>query len=133
MTMFTILSVCKGGGYRYCRTDPPHPKRNAKGLYPLHRVLVENKIGRLLSDNEEVHHIDENKENDDPDNLEEKTKAAHAKHHLDARAPKPIKLLCECGREFELKPCLERLRRLRNKTGKVYCSRSCGSIYPSRL
>jgi hypothetical protein len=79
--MFEIVSICKGGHYRYCRTIPKHPKANAKGLYPLHRVLMENKLGRLLTSEEFVHHIDENKTNDSPDNLELMTRSAHAAHH----------------------------------------------------
>jgi hypothetical protein len=83
--LFRILSTCKGGGYRYCRTEPPHPKRNAKGLYPLHRVLAENKIGRLLRDDEDVHHRDGNKLNDDTENLEVVTHASHAAAHVPGR------------------------------------------------
>lgn len=67
--LFEILSVCKGGGYRYCRTSPKHPKANSKGLYHLHRVLMENKLGRLLRDDEDVHHKDEDKSNDSIDKI----------------------------------------------------------------
>lgn len=123
--MFEILSVCKGGGYRYCRTSPPHPKRNSKGLYPLHRVLVENKLGRLLAPNEEVHHIDENKQNDDPENLEVKTKAEHCGYHRRTRIPDPVKVTCPCGKEFKLIPSIFRRRMSLVKTGKIYCSHRC--------
>lgn len=80
--MFKIISICKGGGYRYCRTDPPHPRANAKGLYPLHRVLVENRLGRLLEPGEVVHHGDHNKQNDDPANLELMLNADHSRQHM---------------------------------------------------
>ena len=126
--MFKIVSVCNGGGYRYCRTDPPHPKRNIKGLYPLHRVLLENKLGRLLRSDEECHHIDENKANDDPDNLELQTKSDHARHHRLKEAPKPVTLICDwCLKKFKLKPYQMRLRRGRNKTGLLFCSRACST------
>lgn len=68
-SLFEITSICKGGGYRYCRTEPKHPKANTKGLYPLHRVRMENKLGRLLEPGEDVHHDDEDKTNDAPENL----------------------------------------------------------------
>lgn len=121
--MFTILSVCKGGGYRYCRTNPPHPKRNAMGLYPLHRVLMENRLGRLLRDDENVHHKDEDKSNDAIENLEVMTAADHARiHHPPAS---PVTLICPCGTSFLLKPHRYRLRQKRTK-GTLCCSRACG-------
>ena len=125
--MFKIISTCRGGGYHYCRTDPPHPRRNANGLYPLHRVVMENKLGRLLLEGEDVHHKDEDKQNDSPENLEIKSKSDHARHHKVKRAPEDVKLKCRCGKSFRLKPCLFRLRAGRNKSGEVFCSRSCGS------
>lgn len=84
--LFTILSECKGGKYHYVRTDPPHPRRNAKGLYPRHIVVLENKLGRLLQPGEISHHIDEDKTNDSPDNLEVKTRAKHQEDHMRDRA-----------------------------------------------
>lgn len=79
--MFRIISICHGGHYRYCRTDPVHPKANAKGLYPLHRVLMENKLGRLLLKGEIIHHLDGDRSNDDPSNLDVMTRSTHARHH----------------------------------------------------
>lgn len=80
--MFVIKSICRGGGYRYCRTEPPHPNRNTKGLYPLHRVLMENKLGRLLSYNELVHHKDGNKSNDSIENLDVISRGDHTVLHM---------------------------------------------------
>lgn len=120
--MFEIVSICNGGGYRYCRTNPPHPKANAKGLYPLHRVLMENHIGRLLRDDEDVHHKDENKSNDDIGNLELLGHSDHAKLHNPEADDVPC--TCPCGKVFFLKPHLLRQRKERAKTA-VCCSRSC--------
>lgn len=39
------------------------------------------KIGRLLEDGETVHHEDEIRTNNDPENLKIKTHAAHARDH----------------------------------------------------
>lgn len=128
--MFEIVSICKGGGYRYCRTNPPHPRRNSNGLYPLHRVLAENKLGRLLEPGEVVHHKDENRENDTPDNLEVLPLPEHSRLHAMEKAPPQVRLKCRCGKEFELKPRIVRLRLGRNLSGDLYCSRSCGAHYP---
>jgi hypothetical protein len=124
--LFKILSICKGGGYRYCRTDPPHPKRNSLGLYPLHRVLMENKLGRLLLPGEEIHHKDEHKDNDDIDNLEVKTKPDHARHHRPALPL--ISFVCACGTSFEIKRHAAKQRLSRAKYGRLYCSMKCAGI-----
>jgi len=126
--LFKILSTCRGGGYRYCRTEPPHPKRNALGLYPLHRVVLENKIGRLLAPGEIAHHLDENKENNDPANIALMTNADHSREHARERAVSPVPVHCGlCGAAFLVKPNEFRLRSKRTATGELFCSRSCGA------
>lgn len=47
-----------------------------------HRRVAEEKIGRPLRPGEIVHHIDGNKRNNDPDNLEIMTQSEHIKEHL---------------------------------------------------
>jgi len=127
--LFTIKSTCKGGGYRYCRTTPRHPKANAKGLYPLHRVLVENRIGRLLERGEDVHHVDGNKDNNDPGNLTIMSHREHARLHRQQASGHPVKLKCfNCKREIVLKPHQARQRLSRSVNGKVCCSYRCSRL-----
>jgi predicted Zn-ribbon and HTH transcriptional regulator len=128
--LFRIISICKGGGYRYCRTEPPHPKQNAKGLYPLHRVLVENKLGRLLLDDEEVHHDNEDKSDDSIDNLKVMSRAEHRRHHR--LKVDDVRCECKCGKQFSVRPNIHRLRVKRAKGGQIYCSRSCGTVYATK-
>lgn len=45
------------------------------------RVVMASKLGRALESSEQVHHSDENKHNDHPDNLELLTSAEHNQHH----------------------------------------------------
>lgn len=126
IAMFAIISVCKGGGYRYCRTDPPHPHRNARGLYPLHRVLVENRIGRLLEPGEHVHHKDHDRTNDDVGNLELTTHSAHARHHKVSHAPDPVEVPCgHCGKTLSMRPCDLRRRLSRSASGLLFCDLVC--------
>lgn len=47
----------------------------------LHVVILEKKIGRRLRRNEVGHHKDENKQNNDPDNLEAMTRREHTQLH----------------------------------------------------
>jgi capsid portal protein len=46
-----------------------------------HRLIVEEILGRKLEEWEEVHHEDENKQNNDPSNLVVKTKSEHLSDH----------------------------------------------------
>lgn len=123
--MWNITSTCKGGGYVYARTVPLHPKANSKGLYPLHRVLMENFIGRLLTPDEVVHHKDGDKSNNDISNLVLLTRSKHSILHkptLDL-----IKFKCaQCGKDVSEKPHQYRLRAKRTK-GKLFCSIKCSA------
>lgn len=64
----------KGGvkeakGYLYKRT-PNHPNRSTHGGYvAVHRLIMEKKLGRYLTSEEVVDHIDGNIRNNDPNNL----------------------------------------------------------------
>lgn len=51
----------------------------------VHRHIMEQKLGRKLKAGEEVHHKDEIKLNNDPDNLELTNKADHTSHHWKSR------------------------------------------------
>lgn len=48
----------------------------------IHRVIAEQMIGRPLAKGEIVHHIDGNKHNNDPSNLQVMTQSEHMKLHL---------------------------------------------------
>ena len=49
-----------------------------------HRVVMERKLGRHLRDDEIVHHADEDKSNNDPENLEVMSQSDHARLHAPA-------------------------------------------------
>ena len=48
---------------------PDHPRARANGYVYEHIIVMETKLGRPLEPGEVVHHIDENKRNNSPDNL----------------------------------------------------------------
>jgi len=58
-----------------------HWYRKVSGRHE-HRRVMEEKLGRKLLSSEIVHHKDENKRNNHPDNLELMTRAEHIRHHL---------------------------------------------------
>lgn len=68
-----------------------------------HRVVMSEKLGRLVLPHEIVHHKDEDKTNNHPDNLE--LKDGHAEHALEHRKRQDLRrpgeenpiVTCECG------------------------------------
>lgn len=60
--------------------DPTHVRMTTGGLYE-HIHVLEEKLGRPLHPWERTHHIDDNKSNNHPDNLEARTDAEHARAH----------------------------------------------------
>lgn len=59
-----------------------------------HRLIMERLLGRQLEANEVVHHKNEIKNNNEPSNLELKTKAKHAAEHQRERGSGTRRLAC---------------------------------------
>lgn len=75
----------KGGilihqGYKYIR-DINHPL-NKNGYVQEHRLIIENKLGRILKPNEIVHHINNNTLDNRLENLMLMSQSEHIKLHL---------------------------------------------------
>lgn len=58
--------------------EPDHPNRTFKGWQPEHRLVVEARIGRYLTSEEHVDHINRNKVDNRPENLQILTQVEHA-------------------------------------------------------
>ena len=98
----------KSNGY-YALYVPDHPNAFGKGYVYEHRYLIEQKIGRILSGNEIVHHIDGNKLNNDLSNLvlcesiavhkfEHRNPQSHRKAPNELNST--IECACGCGKMF---------------------------------
>jgi len=72
-------------GYMYIRRPSYHRSKRQGGYAKIADLVLEQKIGRLLKENEIAHHIDECKTNDSPDNLLLMTKKQHDNYHLNKR------------------------------------------------
>jgi len=69
-------------GYIY-RLVTEHPFLNCRGYVREHRLIMEEALGRFLEPFEFVHHIDQNRANNDIKNLRlEGKQSTHAKYHL---------------------------------------------------
>jgi len=75
----------KGGvsvsrGYRFI-TKPDHPRANCNGYVREHIIVMEESIGRYITDDECVHHINKDTLDNRIDNLQLMTKKEHALLH----------------------------------------------------
>lgn len=88
-----------------------------------HRYIMEQYLGRKLKYNEQVHHKDGDRKNNDIFNLELVTIQEHTRLHHLGTGHKPIVLICDyCSKKFERiwsqRPKIKHYK-------KCYCSRYC--------
>lgn len=98
-------------GYVLLRVGIGHHLADVRGYAYEHRVVAEEKLGRRLLPGEIVHHLDENRQNNDPANIEVVGSILeHKTHHRKpgskyARVPgrpnETINCACGCGAKIE--------------------------------
>lgn len=106
--------------------DPAHPLADSAGLVYLHRHIASLKIGRWLERKEDAHHIDHNKENNNPENII--VLATHGEHTLLHAKEKgwstPEKISCQiCGKTFTAI----------KKRNRRFCSLECALTSKRRI
>lgn len=124
-----------------CRACPhPRPKRGAKDWHvtsegyvyrfkdgrreKLHRVLMEQHLGRKLQSNEHVHHKNGNKADNRIENLEVMLAGEHHSHHHGTPdRTRPEGLICFRCRE--LQPWTEYFKRSNRKLGVQGVCKTC--------
>jgi len=128
--LWNIEKIVSKGDYNYAIVKD-HPNRTKDNYVLLHRVVAENKLGRLLNSNEIVHHIDEDKKNNDPSNLEVMTRRSHNELHAGQQPKTVVDFICpHCQCTFTVEKRNTRLVKSKSKQKLTFCSRSCsGSFY----
>lgn len=120
-----IEKAVRKGDYLYAKVKGhPNATRNRYVLY--HRIVMENKLGRLLEKNEIVHHVNGNKHDNREENLELTTPSEHTKEHVRIKGHSYIDATCpNCGKFFRKKKA-HYFRHIKDK-GYFSCSKSCGT------
>lgn len=116
--MNTIRKIVKKGDYYY-GVCPEHPSAIDHGYVLLHRLIMENLIGRRIEEWEVVHHIDGNKKNNSPENLQVMELAEHTRMHSTTGRTYVDRTCASCGVAFKLDK-----RNAPFRPGK-YCSKPC--------
>jgi phage FluMu protein Com len=91
--MWNIQKVVKKGEYLYALVKG-HPRATSNGYVLLHRVVVENSLGRLLNANEVVHHKNGDKKDNSLENLEVLTAGEHTRKHGYTQGVLMVELKC---------------------------------------
>lgn len=107
-------NMWKGGrsiasnGYVLIRVEQSHPLSDSRGYAYEHRLVASEKIGRFVTSLEQVHHINGDKTDNRPENLEILTIAEHRLAHrqensklkLKNESNELIQCVCGCGKSF---------------------------------
>lgn len=121
--MWNIRKKISKGDYDY-GLCPEHPKATKNGYVLMHRLVMENELGRMLEDGEEVHHKDRNRKNNHPSNLEVLTMLEHRKVHATGRTM--IEFVCPtCKKVFQK----EKRQVKKNTKHGPFCSRRCNGLF----
>lgn len=115
-------------GYCYVRI-PEHPQATSTGYAYEHRVVMENHIGRMLPDNEVVHHVNGDRTDNSIDNLALMEHKEHAEVHGLERHGESfvVKLKCPiCGNIFfRRRGRTHSTPSRRGRLGAACCSAKC--------
>jgi hypothetical protein len=107
-------------GYVICYLPKGHPQLQGTVLWKFkHRLVMEFVLGRLLSRREDVHHINGDKKDNRPCNLQIETRQEHGREHNPLRGV--FQPCLHCGKIIYRSP--SHIRRER----KLYCSKVCAS------
>ncbi|MBQ7430692.1 MAG: HNH endonuclease [Butyrivibrio sp.] len=127
--MWNIKKIISKGEYNYALV-PEHPYATKNGYVLLHRIVVENHLGRVLNTNEVVHHKDHNKKNNVIENLEILDRKEHNKLHGQEKGRLVVKLKCPwCKNVFEKYKNQTHLQKPSKYRCTCCCNKCRGKLY----
>lgn len=113
-----IPKLDKTHGYLYF-IDKEHPLSSKRGKVCHHRHVVSVKIGKWIDKSYQVHHVDGNRSNNDPSNLEVVSQKYHLyKHHKDKKYNVKSVKACMCCR-----------KKFISIESRRFCSLSCANSF----
>ncbi len=118
----------KNGPYELIVPPADYPGMRYRGKYAYeHIVVFWQTHGRMPRDGYLVHHKNDQKRDNQPSNLEEKTVADHNEHH---NSIDPAALVCWwCRSVYELRPSKARTKLKLSISGGTFCKRKCQVRY----
>lgn len=119
-----VVRILKSVYGYYNAVVPTHPNKDSNGYVRLHRLVMEDHLGRYLTADEHVHHIDEDKGNNAISNLQVMSASEHMRLHRSTGNMLADMKCPLCGSEFTI--LLSKTHKKRNIVFNA-CSRSCSS------
>lgn len=119
----------------------------AGSIVPEHRLVMTRAIGRKLRHDEQIHHLDKDKTNNDLSNLIIVSPKEHGRYHRGEKRNKRkvtigpkfegraewVKMRCpNCGKIF-FRPKRETVLAKPNKLGVNFCSSHCAALFQDAL
>lgn len=128
--MWKIQKVVSKGEYNYAVVTE-HPNATKHGYVLMHRIVMENHLGRLLNPNEIVHHLNGDKKDNEISNLILMDLKSHSKIHSLTGITKVL-MKCPLCKKFFIK---EKRHTFLSKKDKDYtsCSRKCANLFYRKL
>ena len=118
--------LVRNGEYLFAKVRN-HPKADKHGYVYEHRIVMENFLNRLLTNDEIIHHKNENKYDNRLENLELLSRIDHTIHHRKT-GRKYLQLKCPyCKCVFEREKRQTHLQKPNQSF--TFCSRSCNNLF----
>lgn len=118
--------LMRNGSYELVVAPDDYPGLKYRGRYVYeHHLVWWRRTGELVPSGFILHHKNERKRDNRYTNLELRPRGEHtAEHHRFD----PEEWLCAwCGKTFFLKLSVRRSRLKQSRSGRLFCSRSCGT------
>jgi HNH endonuclease len=124
----SVLHFVKNGPYELVVAPKDYPGKKYRGRYCYeHHLVFWRKFGRIPKRGECLHHKDDQKRRNVPDNLELKTVVKHVHDHNVQKGRDMVKLRCPCcGDSFERE---RRQTHFVKDQERSFCSRPCIILY----